>query len=61
MERPRMKRTLELVASGGHVYVLRPAEEADLRIELDDDTSRALLAALDGIAHRRRARARVRS
>jgi molybdopterin-synthase adenylyltransferase len=48
MERPRMKRTLELVASGGDVYVLRPAEEADLRIELDDDVSRALLAALDG-------------
>jgi molybdopterin-synthase adenylyltransferase len=48
MERPRMKRTLELVASGGDVYVLRPAEEADLRIELDDDASRALLGALDG-------------
>jgi molybdopterin-synthase adenylyltransferase len=48
MERPRIKRTLELVTSGGDVYVLRPAEEADLRIELEDDASRSLLAALDG-------------
>jgi bacteriocin biosynthesis cyclodehydratase domain-containing protein len=48
MERPRIKRTLELVTSGGDVYVLRPAEEGDLRIELEDDAARALLAALDG-------------
>jgi bacteriocin biosynthesis cyclodehydratase domain-containing protein len=48
MDRPRLKRTLELVTSGGDVYVLRPTEEEDLRIELEDDASRTLLAALDG-------------
>jgi bacteriocin biosynthesis cyclodehydratase domain-containing protein len=49
MHRPRIKRTLELVQSAdGDVYVLRPTDDADLRIELEDDTSRALLAALDG-------------
>ena len=49
MERPRMKRTLDLVdGPDGEVYVLRPAAEADLRIELDDGTSRELLGALDG-------------
>jgi bacteriocin biosynthesis cyclodehydratase domain-containing protein len=49
MERPRIKRTLELVASpGGDVYILRPSEDADLRIELPDETARRLLDALDG-------------
>jgi molybdopterin/thiamine biosynthesis adenylyltransferase len=48
MERPRLKRTLELVTSGGDVYILRPTEDADLRIEQPDDTARALLDALDG-------------
>jgi molybdopterin-synthase adenylyltransferase len=49
MERPRIKRTLELVSSaGGDVYILRPTEDADLRIEQPDETARSLLAALDG-------------
>jgi molybdopterin/thiamine biosynthesis adenylyltransferase len=49
MERPRIKRTKELVTSGaGDVYVLRPTEESDLRIEQPDAVARALLAALDG-------------
>src|SRR4051812_6801317 len=48
MERPRIKRTKELVASGGDVYVLRPTEESDLRIEQPDAVGRALLDALDG-------------
>jgi bacteriocin biosynthesis cyclodehydratase domain-containing protein len=48
MERPRIKRTKELVASGGDVYVLRPTEESDLRIEQPDESARALLDALDG-------------
>ena len=49
MERPRIRRTLELVTStGGDVYILRPTEDADLRIEQPDETARALLAALDG-------------
>jgi bacteriocin biosynthesis cyclodehydratase domain-containing protein len=45
MERPRLKRTLELLDSGGDVYILRPTEDGDLRIEQPD---RELLAALDG-------------
>ena len=48
MERPRIKRTKELVTSGGDVYVLRPTEESDLRIEQPDAVARGLLAALDG-------------
>ena len=48
MKRPRVKRTKELVASGGDVYVLRPTEESDLRIEQPDERARALLRALDG-------------
>lgn len=49
MERPRLKRTLELVTStGGDVYILRPTEDADLRVERPDGTARALLGALDG-------------
>ena len=49
MERPRIKRTLELLTSAsGDVYILRPAEEDDLRIEQPDETARALLGALDG-------------
>ena len=49
MERPRIKRTLELVPSAaGDVYILRPTEDADLRIEQPDDAARALLGALDG-------------
>jgi bacteriocin biosynthesis cyclodehydratase domain-containing protein len=49
MEQPRMKRTLDLVSgSGGELYVLRPTEDTDLRIELEDERARSLLAALDG-------------
>ena len=48
MERPRIKRTKELVTSGGDVFVLCPTEESDLRIERPDAVARALLGALDG-------------
>jgi bacteriocin biosynthesis cyclodehydratase domain-containing protein len=49
MERPRIKRTLELLTSaGGDVYILRPTEDADLRIEQPDERMRSLLGALDG-------------
>jgi bacteriocin biosynthesis cyclodehydratase domain-containing protein len=49
MERPRIKRTLELLTSGdGDVYVLRPPEGSDVRIEQPDDAARRLLRALDG-------------
>ena len=49
MERPRIKRTKELVATAaGDVYVLCPTEDEDLRIEQPDGVARGLLAALDG-------------
>jgi bacteriocin biosynthesis cyclodehydratase domain-containing protein len=49
LERPRIKRTKELVRSGsGDVYVLCPTEESDLCIEQPDEPSRSLLTALDG-------------
>src|SRR5215218_5388826 len=48
MDRPRIKRTLELVTSGGDVYILRPTEDADLRIEQPEPAARSLLEALDG-------------
>jgi len=49
MERPRIKRTLELLTShDGDVYVLRPTEGSDVRIEQPDHAARALLGALDG-------------
>ena len=49
MERPRIKRTRELLTSAsGDVYVLRPTEGSDLRIEQPDAVARGLLAALDG-------------
>jgi bacteriocin biosynthesis cyclodehydratase domain-containing protein len=49
MERPRIKRTKELVTSGaGDIHVLCPTEESDLCIERPDAVARALLAALDG-------------
>jgi molybdopterin-synthase adenylyltransferase len=49
LERPRIKRTRELLASAsGDVYVLRPEDDSDLRIERPDAVARALLAALDG-------------
>jgi molybdopterin/thiamine biosynthesis adenylyltransferase len=49
VELPRIKRTRELVTSGsGDVYVLRPTDDSDVRIERPDAAARALLAALDG-------------
>lgn len=49
MDRPRIKRTKELLATdAGDVYVLRPGEDSDLVIELPDPAMRSLLAALDG-------------
>ena len=49
MERPRIKRTKELLMSeAGDVYVLRPADRSDLVIEGLDTTTSSLLAALDG-------------
>jgi len=48
MERPRIKRTKELVGAAGDLYVLRPTEDSDLRIEQPDEAARGLLSALDG-------------
>jgi molybdopterin-synthase adenylyltransferase len=49
MERPRIKRTKELVTSAaGDIYVLCPTEDEDLHIEQPDEVARGLLAALDG-------------
>ena len=49
MERPRIKRTLDVVTSAaGDIYILRPAEGSDLRIEQPDEEARALFGALDG-------------
>jgi molybdopterin/thiamine biosynthesis adenylyltransferase len=49
VQRPRIKRTAELVATeAGDIYILRPNEDSDLRIEQPDTTARAMLAALDG-------------
>jgi molybdopterin/thiamine biosynthesis adenylyltransferase len=49
LERPRIKRTRELLeTSAGDLFILRPADGSDLRIEQPDAAARALLAALDG-------------
>jgi molybdopterin-synthase adenylyltransferase len=49
MELPRIKRTAELVTTdAGDIYVLRPTDDSDLRIEQPDAAARALLTALDG-------------
>jgi molybdopterin-synthase adenylyltransferase len=49
MELPRIKRTAELVTTdAGDIYILRPSDDSDLRIERPDATARSLLAALDG-------------
>ena len=49
MDRPRLKRTAELVTTeAGDVYILRPTDDSDLRIEQPDAVARSLLAALDG-------------
>jgi bacteriocin biosynthesis cyclodehydratase domain-containing protein len=47
--RPRIKRTTEEIGSPeGDLYLLRPSEENDIRIEQPDEQERRLLAALDG-------------
>jgi len=47
--RPRIKRTTEQIDSPeGDVYLLRPSEENDVRIEGPSEDERRLLAALDG-------------
>jgi molybdopterin/thiamine biosynthesis adenylyltransferase len=49
LERPRLKRTAELVSTdAGDIYILRPTDDSDLRIEQPDAAARSLLAALDG-------------
>ena len=49
MELPRIKRTAELVTTdAGDIYVLRPTDDSDLRIEQPDAAARSLLTALDG-------------
>lgn len=49
MDRPRLKRTAELVSTAsGDIYILRPTDDSDLRIEHPDAVARSLLTALDG-------------
>jgi bacteriocin biosynthesis cyclodehydratase domain-containing protein len=49
LERPRIKRTRELLATdAGDIYVLSPTEDFDAKIEQPDEAARSLLAALDG-------------
>jgi bacteriocin biosynthesis cyclodehydratase domain-containing protein len=49
VHRPRLKRTIETVASAaGDVYLLRPGGDGDIVVESPDDDTRALLAGLDG-------------
>lgn len=49
MLRPRVKRTTEQIETpDGDVYLLRPSEGNDIRIEKPDEEERRLLAALDG-------------
>jgi molybdopterin/thiamine biosynthesis adenylyltransferase len=49
LERPRIKRTAELVTTeAGDIYILRPSDDSDLRIEQPDAAARSLLTALDG-------------
>jgi molybdopterin-synthase adenylyltransferase len=49
LERPRIKRTRELLATdAGDIYVLCPTEGFDTKIEQPGAAARSLLAALDG-------------
>ena len=49
MQRPRLKRTTEQIETPeGDVYLLRPSEGNDIRIEKPDAEERRLLEALDG-------------
>jgi molybdopterin-synthase adenylyltransferase len=49
LQKPRLKRTTEQIETPeGDVYLLRPSEENDIRIENPDEDERRLLTALDG-------------
>ncbi|MFL5898551.1 MAG: TOMM precursor leader peptide-binding protein [Solirubrobacterales bacterium] len=49
MRRPRLKRTTEQIETPeGDVYLLRPTDENDIRIEKPDAGEQRLLAAIDG-------------
>jgi len=49
MNRPRIKRTTELIESPeGDLYLMRPSAEADIRIEAPDEEQRRLLDSLNG-------------
>jgi hypothetical protein len=53
MNRPRIKKTTEIIESPeGDLYLMRPSAGADIRIEAPDGEQRALLAALDGTQSR---------
>jgi bacteriocin biosynthesis cyclodehydratase domain-containing protein len=48
VHKPRLKRTTDSVRAAGDIYILRPGADADLVIEQPDETTLALLDALDG-------------
>lgn len=49
MNRPRIKKTTEIIESpAGDLYLMRPSAGADIRIEKPDAKQRELLSALDG-------------
>jgi molybdopterin-synthase adenylyltransferase len=49
LQKPRLKRTTEQIETPeGDIYLLRPSEENDIRIEKPDAEERRLLEALDG-------------
>jgi bacteriocin biosynthesis cyclodehydratase domain-containing protein len=53
MNRPRIKKTTEIIESPeGDLFLMRPSAGADIRIESPDGEQRALLAALDGTQSR---------
>lgn len=55
MNRPRIKKTTEIIESPeGDLYLMRPSAGADIRIEAPDEEQRALLDALDGVCDRGR-------
>ncbi len=49
MNRPRIKKTTEIIESpAGDLYLMRPSAGADIRIERPDGEQRQLLSSLDG-------------
>ena len=55
MNRPRIKKTTEIIESPeGDLYLMRPSAGADIRIECPDEEQRRLLSALDGTQTRER-------